>query len=284
MSRKTAANPHARATQHPARTGQMRNATVNDLLRLDVDMDRPTVLYDADDHRIYWLGITDVTAFRCNVYLIRDGREAILVDPGSKPFFSQTKQRVAQILPPDQVSGMVLCHQDPDVAASMIDWLDINPSIRVFTTPRTQVLLPHYGRSDYPYYDVTEQPLYSLPSGAWLQFIEAPFLHFPGAFTTYDSGSRFLFSGDIWAALDLDWTLLVESFEEHIPKMNLFHLDYMASNLAARGFVKRVENFAIDAILPQHGSIIGARFVAAALDYLRNLRCGTDTIYAALEG
>lgn len=262
----------------------MSDMTINTVPQLQVDTDRPTVLYDEDGHRIYWLGITEVTAFRCNAYLIHDGREAILVDPGSKAFFGQVRERVAQILPPEQVTGMVLCHQDPDVAASMVDWLDLNPAIRVYTTPRTQVLLPHYGCRDYDYCDVTAQPSLELPSGARLRFVEAPFLHFPGAFTTYDARARFLFSGDIWAALDLDWTLLVENFEEHIAKMNLFHLDYMASNLAARGFVQRIKTLPIDAILPQHGSIIPARDVAAALAYLRSLRCGTDILYAALDG
>jgi flavorubredoxin len=145
------------------------------------------------------------------------------------------------------------------------------------------VLLPHYGRADYQYYDVTENPVYALPSGASLKFVEAPFLHFPGALVTYDTQAHYLFSGDIWAALDFDWALTVNSFDEHIQKMDLFHLDYMASNLAARGFIRRIENFAIDAILPQHGSIIGSQHVVAALDYLRNLRCGTDIIYADME-
>lgn len=259
--------------------------TVNDVSRLAVETDQSALLYadPARDHRIYWVGIADVTAFRCNAYLICDGSEAILVDPGGRQFFHQVRQRVAQILPPERVGGMILCHQDPDVAASMPEWLEVNGAMRVFTTPRTQVLLPHYGRSDYRYCDVTEHPVYGLPSGAQLKFIEAPFLHFPGAFTTYDTGSRYLFSGDIWAALDLDWTLMVESFQEHVSKMNLFHLDYMASNLAARGYVKRIEGLAIDAILPQHGSVIGAKHVAEALDYLRTIRCGTDVIYAALE-
>lgn len=248
-----------------------------------MNLAQPTTLYADMGHRIYWLGNTDETAFRCNSYLIVDQHEAILVDPGSKRYFSQVKERVAQIMPPENVSGMLLCHQDPDVAASMPDWLAVNPSMQVFTTPRTQVLLPHYGCRDYRYYDVSEKPVYALPSGASLKFIEAPFLHFPGAFASYDTQARYLFSGDIWAALDLDWTLMVESFTEHVPKMNLFHLDYMASNLAARGFVKRIEHLAIDAILPQHGSILGPRHVAAALDYLRHLRCGTDIIYADLE-
>lgn len=257
--------------------------TANDLSGIAMDMELPTLLYESDGHRIFWLGITDETAFRCNTYLIVDRHEAILIDPGSKQYFPQVKRRVAQIMPPENIAGMVLCHQDPDVAASMTDWLDINPSIRVFTTPRTQVLLPNYGRSGYAYYDVTENPVYRLPSGAALKFVEAPFLHFPGAFATYDAQAHYLFSGDIWAALDLDWTLTVDSFEEHIRKMDLFHLDYMASNLAARGFVRRLENLAIDAILPQHGSILGPRHVAAALDYLRNLRCGIDIIYADME-
>ncbi len=257
--------------------------TDDDFTHISMDLARPTLLYSENDHRIYWLGITDETAFRCNTYLIVDKHEVILVDPGGKPYFTQVKQRVAQILPPENVTGMVLCHQDPDVAASMTDWLEVNPSMRVFTTPRTQVLLPHYGRSDYAYYNVTENPVYALPSGASLKFIEAPFLHFPGAFVTYDMQSHYLFSGDIWAALDMDWALTVDSFETHIQKMNLFHLDYMASNRAARGFVKRIEGLPIRAILPQHGSIIGVRHVAAALDYLRNLQCGIDIIYADME-
>ena len=261
----------------------MKAITANDISSVKMDLESPTTLYGSDGHNIFWLGITDETAFRCNTYLIVDQNEAILVDPGSKQFFSQVRQRVAQIMSPQDISGMVLCHQDPDVAASMTDWLDINPSMRVFTSPRTQVLLPHYGRPDYQYYDVTEKPVYGLPSGASLKFVEAPFLHFPGAIVTYDTQARYLFSGDIWAALDLDWTLTVDSFEDHIPKMNLFHIDYMASNLAARGFVKRIENLAIDAILTQHGSILGPRHVQAALDYLRNLRCGTDVIYADMD-
>ncbi len=260
----------------------MQEATLNSGAGPRVGLDHPTLLFSSGIHRIFWLGITDETAFRCNTYMVCDGDEAILIDPGGKLFFSQVRERVAQILPPEQVSGMVLCHQDPDVAASMTDWLDLNPAMRVCTSPRTRVLLPHFGRRDFRVHDTAENPRLDLPSGACLQFIDAPYLHSPGAFATYDSAARFLFSGDIWAALDLDWSLTVPSFAEHIPKMDLFHLDYMGSNLAARGFVKRIEGLAIDAILPQHGSIIEAGDVPAALDYLREIRCGTDIVYAAL--
>jgi flavorubredoxin len=250
--------------------------------RIEIDLDSPSPLYASDSHAVYWLGITEETPFRCNAYLIRDGAQAIIVDPGNRAFFDQVRGRVAQILDPTAVTGMVLCHQDPDVAASMIDWLDLNPAMRVFASPRTHVLLPHYGRAEYHGYDVTDEPRLELPSGACLRFVEAPFLHFPGAVATYDSASGFLFSGDIWAALDVNWKLTVESFEDHVPMMDLFHMDYMASNIAARGFVERLRDIHIEAILPQHGSIITKPHVRSALEYLRNLRCGTDIVYANL--
>jgi len=258
---------------------EITNVNAHELSELLIDLEQPTCLFRNGDHAIYWLGITDETAFRCNTYLIQDGADAILVDPGSRAFFNQVKARVAQILAPEAITGMIICHQDPDVAASMVEWLEVNPDIRVFTTPRTQVLLPHYGRRDYRYYDVTREPRLALPSGVYLEFIVAPFLHFSGAFVTYDSRSRYLFSGDIWAALDVDWTLTVRDFEEHVPKMDLFHLDYMASNVATRGFVERIKNYAIDAVLPQHGSILGPSFVQPALAYLREMRCGLDLCY-----
>lgn len=246
------------------------------------EMDRPTVLHRCGDHSVYWLGNLEETAFRCNAYLLVDGEEALIIDPGNRSFFASAVGRVRQIIDPAKVTGMILCHQDPDVAASMVDWLALNPAITVFSSPRTNVLLPHYGCGEYQFYDVVANPEYTLPSGASLRFVEAPFLHFPGAFATFDSASRFLFSGDIWAALDLNWALVVKDMDDHALQMNLFHVDYMASNVAARGFVARIADLPIRAILPQHGSIIDEGHVPAAIDYLATLQCGIDVIYADL--
>jgi flavorubredoxin len=252
---------------------------------MDYDSEQPVppvTLYQCKGRSIYWLGVCEPSAFRCNAYLIRDGDTGVLVDPGGRNLFPSVRASVEKILPVDALTGMILCHQDPDVAGSMVDWLDINPSLTVFTTPRTQVLLPYNGRSGYEWHDVEAKPTFSFPSGATLHFILAPFLHFPGAFVTFDPDSGFLFSGDIWAALDFNWRLRVASFEDHVPQMDLFHTEYMASNVAARGFVRHIEHLPIAAILPQHGSILPREMVRQALDYLRNLRCGLDIIYADL--
>ena len=250
-----------------------------DLNSVEITPGGTCAIYKCGDHSIYWLGVEAKTAFRCNTYMVVSGGEAVVVDPGSAQHFQTVLERVGQVIDPKKVVGLVLSHQDPDVAASMGNWLELNSRLDIITSPRTHVLLPHYGKADFKFVNTEERPTYEFGAGSKLTFVDAPFLHFPGAIATYDNTSRFLFSGDVWAALSMEWTLCVQNFEDHIPKMNLFHLDYMASNVAARGFANKLDKFEIDAILPQHGSVIGANFVNEAKEYLRDLRCGLDLIY-----
>lgn len=243
----------------------------------------PTTLFERDGQAIHWVGSLDEVPFRCNSYLITDRDRALLVDPGSRRYFEQVKARVSRVADPARLTGMILCHEDPDVCGSMADWLALSPDALVMTSPRTQVIVPHHGRRDYRYYDVEKQPVYALPGGGALRFVPAPFLHFPGAFATYDTRSGFLFSGDVWGALDMNWELVVRDFDSHVISMNLFNLEYLASNKAARGFLKNLDGLAIRAILPQHGSIIGPAHVPAALEYLAGLQCGLDLLYPELD-
>ena len=248
----------------------------------NVDTSKSILLFEDGDYKIYWLGLNTDSAFRVNVYLIQSKDEAIIVDPGDRNFFKFIKKEVDEIIGSENVIGAIFCHQDPDVAASIVDWLNINPDMQILTTPRTNVLLPFYGIDEYNFFDVSEKD-FVFKSGRKLKFIEAPFLHFPGAFTTYCESSKILFSGDIFAALDIDWKLVVDNFETHKMAMDLFSKDYFACNRATKGFAMKIENLEIDAILPQHGSIIPKRFVKDAIEYLKELKCGVDLIYPYLD-
>ncbi|MCK9204484.1 MAG: MBL fold metallo-hydrolase [Bacteroidales bacterium] len=258
-----------------------------DLTRLNATfMDRnvrPTLLFQDGKYAIYWIGVPEDSAFRNNSYLITDGTEALLIDPGGHNDFPVINQQIKQIISSMPVTAMVFCHQDPDAAGSMADWLALNPGMNVITAAVTNLILPHFGRSDYSFFNINEEPFFSFGSGHKLRFFEAPFLHSPGAFVTYDETSGFLFSGDIWAAIDMDWRLVVENFPAHVLKMNLYHINHMASNIAARGFVGRIRNLLLKAILPQHGSIIPEKFIPQAMDYLLRLKCGLDLVYPDIK-
>ncbi len=54
-----------------------------------------------------------------------------------------------------------------------------------------------------------------------------------GNFHVYDPEAKILMSGDVGAALEADGAPLeVEDFDEHIPRMKLFHQRWMPSNQA----------------------------------------------------
>lgn len=144
---------------------------LEDLSTPSLDNESTYLLYQEGSHAIYWLGISNDSAFRCNVYLIKDGEQGLLVDPGGSASFLQIHTAVEAIMPTEQLDGMILCHQDPDVSASMVDWLKINPQMKVISSPRTHVLLPHYGASDYRVFDVEKHPVYCFRSGRQLRFI-----------------------------------------------------------------------------------------------------------------
>ena len=253
------------------------------LIKQVPDANQAILLFQQHDYSIWWLGISESTAFRCNTYLIQSGNQALLIDPGHRAYFNPVYERITAIIPLEQLTGIILCHQDPDVAASIVDWLELAPDLQIISSPRTNVLLPYYGIRDYRFFDIVVNPQFTFTNGQQIQFIESPFLHFAGAFTSYDCTANMLFSGDIWAAIQLSWHLIVDDFDEHIQFMDLFNIDYMASNIACRGYIERIQDHQINAILPQHGSIISAPDVPAALAYLSQLRCGTDIIYPHLE-
>lgn len=249
------------------------------LERKEINHDEPVLLFKAGNHAVYWLGHNEETAFRCNIYLIKNNDEGIIIDPGWKNVFGLIKKQAIKIMPLQQIKGMILSHQDPDVASAMPDWLALNPGMRVFSSPRTHVLLRYYAPIDYQSHDVEQQPVFRFSSDSELHFITAPFMHAPGAFATYDATSGYLLSGDIWSAINLKRVLVVDNFTEHVFTMDLFNKDYMAGNLAARGFIHKLKPYTIQGILPQHGSIIPKRSVKPAIDYLWNLECGTDLLY-----
>lgn len=247
-----------------------------------IDFDKPVTLFDDGEHAVYWVGSREDSPFRCNAYLIVNGDHRVLFDPGSSMHhFEQVKERVAAIVPPESISHIVLHHQDPDLCDSLPDWIAVNPEVVLVTTPRTRVLLPYYGFSpDVNWLDISPTDTTALELGdSDIVFLTAPFLHFPEACVSFDTRSGFLLSGDVGAAIEEDWVLVVRDWERHWKSMVPFHVFYMASNRALRGFTDKVEHFPINAILPQHGSILPGPMVKPALSALRELPCGVDLLY-----
>lgn len=223
---------------------------------------------------ISWIGVTDEkTPFRCNPYVLEDGDEVVLFEPGSELYYQGVREKVSQVVSPRKIRYLVLSHQDPDLCASVPAWEEAlgDRQFQIVTHSRTAVLLKHYGIKSKMYLVDRNEWVLRLGSGRTLQFVFAPWCHSPGTFMTYDDKTASLLSGDIFGALTYNWSLLAD--QSYPEAMRAFHEDYMASTPHLQAAMAKLDPLRIDRILPQHGSVIQQN-VADCIAALKRLECG----------
>ncbi|VBB40185.1 hypothetical protein TRIP_E280162 [uncultured Spirochaetota bacterium] len=220
----------------------------------------------------FWVGNSLLTEnLICNPYLLVEGGEGILFDPGSTLDAKDVMASVASILPLDKIRYVVLHHQDPDLAAALPYMEAAGMKFTIVTHWRTWSLLRFYGITS-PVYLVDEHGYaLRLSSDRTLQFIPTPYLHFPGAIATYDRQSKFLLSSDLFGAFSERWSLYAD--DGYREAMKRFHEHYMPSNEILRPTMDLISCLELEAILPQHGSIIKEN-IPSYIDTLKNLECG----------
>lgn len=208
----------------------------------------------------------------CNPYLIVDGDEGVLIDPGSVLDFEDVYENVCSIISLEKIKYVILHHQDPDFCSAVPLFEKAGAKFEIVTHWRTQTLVKYYGiQSNYYIINENEFKL-TLASGRTLGFVLTPYLHFPGAFTSYDYQSRILFSSDLFGAFSYEWSLYAKG--DYIEKMKTFHEHYMPANSIIRPVMELFLGMEINMIAPQHGSIIKENIIAHIKE-LRDLECGT---------
>ncbi len=224
------------------------------------------------DH-LYHIGDPAVfNGLDCNPYLLVEGDEAVLFDPGSVLDYHTVLDNLKALVDLDKIKYIVLHHQDPDFcgAVPLLEQAGVNA--KIITSWRTMTLIQYYGIKS-PVYLIEEHNMgLVLNTGRRLEFIMTPYLHFAGSFVTYDAKEKLLFSSDLFGAFSHNRTFYAE--DSYMDKMLSFHENYMPSNSVLRPVMDVLLNYSIDIILPQHGSIIKDR-VKDYIHALRILECGS---------
>lgn len=247
---------------------------------------KPYVLYEDKDHKFVWLGLDESEHERgilTNQYLIVDGDEGALLDPGGYFVFERVYENVKEFIKPEKVKYLLFSHQDPDVLGSLNLWQDVAPDAKIYVSALWERFLPHLGfEGSKRVVDIPDNGIEIKLGNSVIQAVPAHFMHSPGNFHYYDVKSKVYFSGDLGAAVfpEGKWYLFVEDFNEHVKYMEGFHRRYIASTKAIKNWLKRIEKLEIQIIAPQHGSIFQGENVKKFLDWLRSLdRTGVDYLW-----
>ncbi len=208
----------------------------------------------------------------CNPYLLIDGDEAVLFDPGSKLDFKQVLENITSLVSLDQIKYVVVHHEDPDFCSQIPLLEEVGLNVEVVTSWRTMTLIQYYDIKS-PYYLIEEhENRLTFGNDRVIEFIPTPYLHFAGAFASYDRVNKTLFSSDLFGAFSYNKTLYAD--EKYMGKMLTFHEHYMPSNSVLRPVMDTLMLYDIQLILPQHGAIIKDH-IKSYIEALRTLECGT---------
>ncbi len=237
-----------------------------------IDYSKPIEI--AED--IFWVGYKIPNdPFQCDVYLIKNEDESVLIDPGSMITFSTTIDKITSIIPLKNIKYVVCHHQDPDITGcvSTLEKLINRKDKFIVTHWRAQALLKHY-QWETPFYHIEENKWrLILKNNRILDFIFTPYAHFPGAFCTFDRKTKTLFSSDLFGGFTEEFSLFAKD-ESYFSSIKAFHEHYMPSREILLNALIEIEKKEPELIAPQHGSIIKKELIPYMINRMKELNCG----------
>ena len=214
-----------------------------------------------------------------NQYLIVCEGQGMLLDPGGIEIFPRVLAELTRHLALDHIRIVFASHQDPDIISSLPLWLDLSPNAVTYCSRLWTGFIAHFATGkDARMVEIPDGGMHIPIPGTSAQMLAVPahYCHSSGNFSIFDETTRTLFSGDIGAALlpDAQASLYVDDLANHIRYMEGFHLRWMPSTVALRGWVAKVRALAPTLICPQHGSIFRGAAIGQLLDWLDALEVG----------
>ena len=242
-------------------------------------MDEPDVLFESETHRNILLPSFDEGhAVPANQHLIVHGRSGMLLDPGGHKVYNKVLAATTKHLAEAKLEVLFLSHQDPDIVAAVNGWLMTTDAV-AYASQLWIRFIPHFGLDKLVLDRLTPIPDEGMKldlDGATQWILPAHFLHSCGNFQVYDETSKILYTGDLGAALGMDYRS-VPDFDAHLQYMQGFHERYMGGNAAMKAWAEMVSELEIEIIAPQHGAYFkGKEMVGRFIDWAGSLRCGID--------
>ena len=225
---------------------------------------------------IYWVGyVIPDDPFQCHVYLIKNGSNSILIDPGSMITFPIVLEKITSIVSLRDIKYIIMHHQDPDIVScyNALEALMPQTERYIVTHWRSEMLLKHY-QWKTPFYLVDENNWHLKAGKRELEFVFTPYAHFPGAFCTYDKKSKILFSSDLFGGITSEFNLYAKNVDEYFEAAKPFHKHYMPNKEVLNYALLQVKNKKPKLIAPQHGSIIKKKMINPLIKKLSFLDCG----------
>ncbi|MBE6055059.1 MAG: MBL fold metallo-hydrolase [Clostridium sartagoforme] len=195
-----------------------------------------------------------------NSYVVKGSEKTAVFETVKVEFFDQYIERLKDLdIDVSKIDYIVVDHTEPDHAGSVAKLLEISPNAKVVGSAPAIKFLRKIANRNFESITVGDGDTLGLGNKT-LQFISAPFLHWPDSIYTYIPEDEVLITCDSFGSHYSSEAVLnsnVENKENYMDALK-YYFDcifgpYKSYVLSA---IKKIENLKIDMILPGHGPVL----------------------------
>lgn len=212
-----------------------------------------------------------------NAYLVKGEEKTALIETVKLGFSQEMFDRIEQITPLDKIDYLICNHLEPDHSGSVPKALERMPNAKIVVSKNGAAFLKELTNQDLASQLVATGDVIDL-GGKHLQFITAPFLHWPDTMFTYCPEDKVLFSCDflgshycseeMFASKTGDFTFSFKSYFDHI--MHPFK-EYVQKGLEA------IKSLDIQTVCASHGPILDEN-ISSYLDQYHQWSSGPQPV------
>lgn len=205
-----------------------------------------------------------------NSYIVK-GEKTVLIDTAHEKYFEEYLENILQVTPVEKIDYIVMNHTEPDHSGSLYKLLEMNPSIQVVSSKPASMYLKGISNTNFESIVVKDGDTLDIGGGRVLQFIIAPFLHWPDSMFTYLESDKLVFTCDFLGAHYCETRMIDEHITYPEEYEEAFEYYYRAifgpfKKHVMDGLAK-LKELDFDTVCPSHGPVLRERIADSMAKY-----------------
>lgn len=195
-----------------------------------------------------------------NAYLIEGENKTALIETAHKDYFDYFYENINEIIDPKKIDYLIMNHNEPDHSGSIKKLLEKAPNIQVVASAGGAIYLKNIVNDKNLNIKTVKTGDTIDLGGKTLEFINAPFLHWPDSMFTYLKEDKVIFTCDFLGCHFCE----VQMFDHKIKDLNKYleslkyYYDAIFSPFAPYVLqgLDKIKDLDIDMVCPSHGPIL----------------------------
>jgi flavorubredoxin len=205
------------------------------------------------DRRLFdsLIPLPDGTSY--NSYLVKGSNKTALIDTVDPPMKDVLLNNLDQ-LGISRIDYVIFNHAEPDHSGSISQVLEKYPGAKAVCTPRCKgMLIDRFMVAEERFKTVEDKETLEL-GGRTLEFIHAPWVHWPETMLTYLREDRILFPCDFFGSHIATTDMYVRDAGQEYEAAKRYWAEIMMPfRLQIQKNLEKIKDYAIDIIAPSHG-------------------------------